>query len=110
MKQDPNALLRLMFLFLIVVLGGGLVFGKGGLLQRQHLDDDIAHQQQMNNDMMQKNMALEAQVRDLKNSGDALEEQAREDLGMIRDREVYYRYNRDPGPSTVNKDTTTNGY
>lgn len=108
MKQDPNAFLRLLFLCLIVMLGGTLVFGRGGLLQRQRLDDDIARQQEVNNEMLQKNIALEAQVRDLKNSGDALEEQAREDLGMIRDREIYYRYHRDPIPAK--KGTTTNGY
>lgn len=108
MKQDPNAFLKLMFLFLIVVLGASLVFGRGGLLQRQSLDDDIARQQTINSEMMQKNMALEAQVRDLKNSGDALEEQAREGLGMIRDREIYYRYHRDQSPAK--KDTTTSGF
>ena len=41
--------------------------------------------------MGQQNAALDAEVRDLKDGQDAIEERARQDLGMIRQGEVFYQ-------------------
>jgi cell division protein FtsB len=39
----------------------------------------------------ERNRALDAEVRDLKDGTKAIEERARSDLGMIRSDEVFYR-------------------
>ncbi len=45
----------------------------------------------MNAGLKARNEALDAEVRDLKQGLDAIEERARVDLGMIRKDEVFYQ-------------------
>ncbi len=76
---------------LIVVLQYPLWFGKGGWLRVRELDRQVASQQAVNAGLKARNDALDAEVRDLKQGLDAIEEHARVDLGMIRKDEVFYQ-------------------
>jgi cell division protein FtsB len=46
--------------------------------------------------MRQRNNALQAEVQDLKKGLDAIEERARSELGMIREKEEFYQIVDDP--------------
>jgi len=76
---------------LIVVLQYPLWFGKGGWLRVRTLDQQVAAQKGVNAGLKARNEALDAEVRDLKQGMEAIEERARTDLGMIRKDEVFYQ-------------------
>jgi len=64
---------------------------EGGFRQVRALEGEIASQQVENERLRERNSALEAEVRDLKQGLDAVEERARTELGMIRKGETYYQ-------------------
>ena len=76
---------------LILALQYPLWFGKGGWLKVRELDRQLAVQQTANAGLKARNEALDAEVRDLKQGMDAIEERARTELGMIRKDEVFYQ-------------------
>ena len=76
---------------LIVVLQYPMWFGKGGWLRVRDLDRQVVAQQAVNAGLKARNDALDAEVRDLKQGLDAIEERARAELGMIRKDEVFYQ-------------------
>jgi cell division protein FtsB len=76
---------------LIVVLQYPLWFGKGGWLRVRELDRQVASQQAVNAGLKARNETLDAEVRDLKQGLDAIEERARLELGMIRKDEVFFQ-------------------
>ncbi|MFV8833741.1 cell division protein FtsB [Aquisalimonas sp.] len=65
--------------------------GKGGLPAVWQLQDAASEQRAENARLEQRNRALEADVDDLKDGLGAIEERARDELGMIRDDEVFYQ-------------------
>lgn len=76
---------------LIVLLQYPLWFGEGGWLKLWGLGDEVSKQQELNGKLRLRNETLSAEVRDLKEARDAIEERARSELGMIRTDEVYVR-------------------
>jgi cell division protein FtsB len=76
---------------LIVVLQYPLWFGKGGWLRVRDLDRQVSAQQALNAGLKIRNDALDADVRDLKQGLEAIEERARLELGMIRKDEVFFQ-------------------
>ena len=76
---------------LIVVLQYPLWFGKGGWLRVRELDRQVAAQQALNAGLRARNDVLDAEVRDLKQGLEAIEERARSELGMIRKDEVFFQ-------------------
>ena len=76
-----------------------LWFGKGGWLRVRDLDRQIASQEATNARLKARNDALEAEVADLKQGLEAIEERARAELGMIRADEVFYQIVTAPGGS-----------
>ena len=84
-------ILLLILLSLIALVQYSLWLGKGGWLQVWNLDRQIKVQQVANQKMKEKNAALEADVKDLKQGYAAIEERARDKLGMIKDDEVFFR-------------------
>jgi cell division protein FtsB len=55
------------------------------------LRQEIATQRLENSGLKERNLALEAEVRDLKEGYEALEERARAELGMVRRGETLYQ-------------------
>lgn len=84
-------ILLLILLSLIALVQYSLWLGKGGWLQVWNLDRQIKAQQVANQKMKEKNAALEADVKDLKQGYAAIEERARDKLGMIKDDEIFFR-------------------
>ncbi len=77
--------------FLIVVLQYPLWLGKGGWLRVWDLDRQVTAQKEQNVKLQQRNAGLDAEVRDLKQGFEAVEERARYELGMVRQDEVYFQ-------------------
>jgi cell division protein FtsB len=68
-----------------------LWLGKGGWFRVWDLEGQLKEQGQTNARLQQRNGALDAEVRDLKQGYDALEERARYELGMIKQDEVFFQ-------------------
>lgn len=68
-----------------------LWLGDGGLLALWKLRHEVATQKDENLQLKERNQALEAEVRDLKEGYEALEERARAELGMVRKGETFYQ-------------------
>ncbi|QJR16003.1 cell division protein FtsB [Usitatibacter palustris] len=86
MKPLPLALAAL-----IVLLQYPLWLGKGSWHRVAEVDRQVAQQRETNARLKARNDALDAEVRDLKQGFDAIEERARIDLGMIKRDEVFYQ-------------------
>jgi cell division protein FtsB len=84
-------LIVLLLVALIAALQYGLWLGKGSWLRVWEIDRQIAGQRRTNDGLMARNAALEAEVRDLKEGLGAIEERARNELGMIRHDEVFFQ-------------------
>lgn len=75
----------------ILLLQYPLWFGKGGWLKVWELNRELEAQRQENQKMQARNAVMDAEVRDLKQGTDAIEERARSDLGMIKPGETYFQ-------------------
>ncbi|QLG87480.1 cell division protein FtsB [Chitinibacter bivalviorum] len=84
-------ILALVFAVLIIALQWPLWIGKGSWMRVWQLDTQLAQRQSENAKLKERNTALEAEVNDLKNGTDAIEERARNELGMIRSEEVFFQ-------------------
>lgn len=76
---------------LLLILQYALWFSSGGLVQIWRLHHDIAIVQTENAALTERNSVLQAEVDDLKHGNEALEERARNDLGMIKQNETFYQ-------------------
>jgi cell division protein FtsB len=77
---------------LIVLIQYPLWLGKGGWLKSLQLDRDLQVQKEKNRQLEARNTALAAEVRDLKQGTEAIEERARYELGMTRPDELFFQY------------------
>ena len=84
-------ILLLILLSLIALMQYSLWLGKGGWLQVRDLDKQIKAQQQANQKMQERNAAIAADVKDLKQGYAAIEERARSKLGMVKDDEIFFQ-------------------
>lgn len=78
-----------LLLLLIGLLQYRLWYGDGNVREFQKLNDRIAELRQEGAKRRERNAALEAEVMDLKQGQEAVEERARQDLGMIKEGEVF---------------------
>lgn len=76
---------------LFVLLQYELWFATGGVVSAHRLHVNIVKQAQANKKLQARNAVLIADIKDLKNGNDAVEERARNDLGMIKKSEVFYQ-------------------
>jgi cell division protein FtsB len=83
-------ILSIVFAALIVLLQYPLWLGKGGWLRVWEIDRQVKTQKEGNARLRVRNDALDAEVRDLKQGYDAVEERARYELGMIRQDEIFF--------------------
>jgi cell division protein FtsB len=84
-------LVGILLLALIALLQYGVWLGKGSWLRVGEIDRKIGVQQRTNDAAAARNAALDAEVRDLKEGLGAIEERARNELGMIRRDEVFFQ-------------------
>ncbi len=76
---------------LFVLLQYKLWFGEGSMMDVWRLDRAVAAQVADNAQLRERNQALAAEVADLKQGVDAIEERARRELGMIKKGETFYQ-------------------
>ena len=85
---------------LIVLIQFPLWIGKGGWLRVWEADRQLSVQKARNAQLQVRNSALEADVRDLKQGKEAIEERARYELGMVKADEVFFQF-VDPPPAAA---------
>ncbi len=74
---------------LAILLQYPLWVGKGGWLKVWDYDQQLQQQREANHKLEIRNAGLDAEVRDLKQGYDAIEERARFELGMIKQDETF---------------------
>lgn len=76
---------------LIVLLQYSLWLGKGSWLRVWEVDQKLAAQKAVNAKLTARNAALAAEVNDLKQGYNAIEERARSELGLVKSDEVFFQ-------------------
>lgn len=76
---------------LLLVLQYRLWFGKNSIPDYWQLEKDVQVQQVQNKNLRQRNSLLIADIQDLKIGLESIEERARNELGLIKPGETFYR-------------------
>ncbi len=76
---------------LVALLQYPLWLGKGSWLRAWEVDRQLVEQREVNRRAAARNASLDAEVRDLKEGLDAVEERARSELGMVKRDEVFFQ-------------------
>lgn len=83
--------LTLIFIALIAALQYPLWLGKGSWLRVWEVDREATQQKEVNQKLKARNASLDAEVHDLKQGYEAIEERARSELGMIKRDEIFFQ-------------------
>ena len=77
-------------LVLLIALQYDLWVGKGSIVEVRQLEAALEQQKEDNQLLKERNDALKAEVLDLKNGLEAIEERVRTELGMIKKDETFF--------------------
>ncbi|MCQ1057509.1 cell division protein FtsB [Photobacterium sp. DNB23_23_1] len=86
--------MRLLNLLLLVILSWlqyDFWLGKNGMVDYLAVRDNVAVQQQANAELVQRNQQMYFEIHDLHRGQEAVEERARNELGMIGTDETFFR-------------------
>ena len=83
--------LGLVLAALILLAQYPLWLGKGGWIRVANLERQLQAQKGTNAALAERNRALHAEVRDLKEGTEAIEERARYEFGMIKQDETFFQ-------------------
>ena len=83
--------LLVVLVLLLAAVQYGVWFGRGGMRDVSHTREQIAAQTTRNQKLEMRNEGLAAEVADLKDGMEAVEELARSEMGMIREGEVFFQ-------------------
>ena len=72
-----------------------LWFADGSLAEKHRLEQQAAEQALVNEQLLTRNDALEREVRVLKEDKASVEQRAREELGLVREGEVFFKVEQD---------------
>lgn len=93
-----------LLIVLLLALQYRLWFGRGNLLEVRQLEQIKQEQIELNAELQERNQSLAAEVLDLKQGLEAIEEKARSEMGMIREGETFYQIiEQTPKPSLPNE-------
>ena len=84
-------IVTLILFVLLILLQFKLWLGEGGYTEVTRLETRVEAQQQRNDELLQRNAELQAEVEDLRDRLDAVEERARNELGLIKPDEKFYQ-------------------
>ncbi|MFC3146518.1 cell division protein FtsB [Piscinibacterium candidicorallinum] len=87
--MNRSRIITLALLMAVVLLQWPVWFGKGGWFKVWEREGELAKREDANAERRLRNAAIEADVRDLQTGTGAIEERARQELGMVRQGEVY---------------------
>jgi cell division protein FtsB len=85
---------RWIFVILIALLGllqARLWFGKNSIADYNLMKSEVEELQKQNANLKQRNSLLKADISDLQLGLESIEERARNELGLIKDGETFYR-------------------
>ncbi len=89
--------LLIALLLLLGLLQYRLWIAEGSLAERARLERQVAEQTRVNEELRRRNAVLEREVLELKTGSAGLEQRAREQLGLVKEGEVFYQFvERDP--------------
>ncbi|MFA6409600.1 MAG: septum formation initiator family protein [Gammaproteobacteria bacterium] len=91
MKKTVLKILTFFLVGVLVLFQYRLWFAKDGVAGAWRLRHLISEQNKSNQDWQSKNNHLRAEIQNLKQGGEAIEAHARDDIGMIKQGEVFYR-------------------
>ena len=106
MTQQGNIFLKWIISLLIVLfllLQYKLWAGDGGIPEVLHLEQEVVKQELHKQQLEERNASLAAEVKDLKQGLDAIEERARSEMGMVRKDEQFYQILKSSENSTSSK-------
>ena len=84
-------LLIVIGVLLLLALQAKLWFGEGGFRDIRSLEERVSRQEEENHQLLERNRALQAEVEDLRERLEAVEERARSELGLIGEGEEFYQ-------------------
>lgn len=84
-----NRLLPLVLVALLAIMQAQLWFGRGSLSHLSELQKELELQKESNEDARKKIEQLSAEVNDLKEGLNMVEERARHELGMVKPNEIF---------------------
>ncbi len=84
-------IVTLILLVVLILLQFKLWLGEGGFREVTRLQERVTTQRQKNDELLQRNARLQAEVEDLRERLDAVEERARNELGLIKPAEEFYQ-------------------
>lgn len=83
--------LALVLIILIVAIQYEIWFGTNGVLMMERLEKNVKEQKAENTLLENQNIELRKEINALRNSPELLEEVAREQLGLVKPNETFYR-------------------
>ena len=86
-----NKIILVILVSLLFALQYRLWFGKRSIPDYLALQQEVEQRQKQNANLLQRNKLLAADINDLKIGLDAIEERARNELGLIKEGETFYR-------------------
>jgi cell division protein FtsB len=78
-------------LLVLILLQMKMWFGEGGFRDVRRLEQRVEEQSLENESLAQRNRELQAEVEDLRQGLEAVEERARSELGLIKENEEFYQ-------------------
>jgi cell division protein FtsB len=84
-------ILLAILIVLLIFLQFKLWLGEGGASNVRRLEQRVEEQARENEALVQRNRELQAEVEDLRQGLDAVEERARSELGMVKENEEFYQ-------------------
>ena len=77
---------------LLLILQYRLWLAGGGIAEAVRLQAKMAQEQSKNAQLQARNAQLEQQILELQNGHLVIEQRAREDLGLVKEGELYYQF------------------
>jgi cell division protein FtsB len=91
MKFPRFNLLPVLLLGILVFLQYRLWFESGGIIEMMQLKKQLAAEQLQNEQFKKRNQLILLQLQHLQKNQDAIEQRARQELGMIKKGETFYQ-------------------
>ena len=98
--------LLIILLLVFISLQVKMWFGEGGYRDVKRLAIRVEEQAKENETLAQRNRELQAEVEDLRQGLQAVEERARSELGMVKENEEFYQVV--PGEKTAEEEGNRN--
>lgn len=86
--------MKILTIALVIILGAlqyELWFSQNGLRQYFALKQAVQEQKMQNEKLDERNQTITTEINDLRNGHEAIEEHARNDLGMVKEGETFYQ-------------------